>query len=301
MQIACIIPTYNGRADLNRLIQSLKDQSVTFDLIIVDSGSVDGTAELGQQQANTFIPIDKRDFNHGGTRQMIVNRFPDYDIFVFLTQDAVLDNPDSIKTLVDNFKDLRIGAVCARQLPHLDANHFAEHARLFNYPPDSRVVDKSSASNFGLKAAFMSNSFSAYRAQALREVGGFPANVILSEDMYVGARMILSGWKIAYDSEAICRHSHNYTIKEEFKRYFDQGVFHAQQPWIRHHLGGASGEGYAYLRSELRFLARRAKVQWPVSLARSAAKLLGFKLGQMESSLPIMVKKGLSMHRGFWK
>ena len=147
----------------------------------------------------------------------------------------------------------------------------------------------------------MSNSFAAYRRAALLDVGGFPPDVILAEDMYAAARMILAGWKVAYDGDAACRHSHNYRASEEFRRYFDLGVFHARAPWIRAELGGAGGEGRDYVLSELRFLGARRLLLWPVSLWRNAGKLLGYKLGQIERVLPLAAKRRLSMHRGFWR
>lgn len=301
MRIACIIPTYNGRDELARLLQSLDEQILDHDLIIVDSSSTDGSAELAQQAANTFITIPSSQFNHGGTRQMVVDRFPDYEILVFLTQDAILASPESLAKLVSNFNDSDVGAVCARQLPHHDASPFAEHARLFNYPPTDRIADKAAIGELGLKSAFLSNSCAAYRRSALLAAGGFPTNVILAEDMYVAARMILLGWKMAYDSQATCYHSHNYTVAQEFKRYFDLGVFHAREAWIRSSLGGAGGEGRKYVLSELRFLKASHKVLWPESLCRSAVKLLGYKLGQAEANIPVAWKRKLSMHRGFWK
>lgn len=300
MRIACIVPTLNGQDDLARLVRSLSEQTLAHDLIVVDSGSTDGTAEFGQRSADIFVAIDKRDFNHGGTRQMAADRAIGHEILVFLTQDAVLASPVALERIVANFTDPLIGAVCGRQLPHLDANPFAEHARVFNYPSAGRVVEKATVARFGLKSAFMSNSFAAYRREALAAVGGFPTDVILAEDMFVAARMILSGWKVAYDGEAACRHSHNYTMAEEFRRYFDLGVFHARQPWIRARLGGAGGEGRDYVLSELRFLAAR-KLLWPASLWRNAVKLLGYKMGQVEATIPLALKRRMSMHRGFWK
>lgn len=300
MRTACIIPTYNGRDDLARLVASLAEQTLDHDLIIVDSSSTDGTADLARAKASLFLSVDNRDFNHGGTRQLVVDQLPDHDILVFLTQDAVLATPDALQKLVANFADPQIGAVCARQLPHHNANPFARHARVFNYPPQRRTVDRNSAHRFGLKSAFMSNSFAAYRRSALVDVGGFPRNVILAEDMYVAAKMLLSGWKVAYDGEACCRHSHNYSVSEEFRRYFDLGVFHAHEPWIRASLGGASSEGRAYVLSELRYLGARHLPLWPASLWRSAVKLVGYKAGQAEARMPVVWKRRLSMHRGFW-
>ena len=44
-------------------------------------------------------------------------------------------------------------------------------------------------------------------------------------------------------------HSHNYTFFEEFKRYFDVGVFHEKESWILEEFGQASGEGANYVKS----------------------------------------------------
>lgn len=39
--------------------------------------------------------------------------------------------------------------------------------------------------------------------------------------------MVLAGWYNAYCAEAKVYHSHNYTILQEVRRYFDTGAFHA--------------------------------------------------------------------------
>ncbi|BCR24078.1 glycosyltransferase [Aquipseudomonas alcaligenes] len=299
-RVACIVPTYNGREDLERLLDSLDEQSVLFDLFMVDSSSSDGTEELARSRVANFVTIPGSQFNHGGTRQMIVDQNPGYDIYVFMTQDAYLEDSDAIARLVAPFVDGKVGAVCGRQLPHLDASPLAEHARTFNYPATSSVKAFEDASVFGIKTPFISNSFSAYRGKALLEVGGFPEHVILSEDMYVSAKMLLAGWKIAYASDAICRHSHNYSLKEEFCRYFDQGVFHAREAWIRQSFGGAGGEGLRYVKSELGFLGVARIHSWPAAMLRNALKLFAYKLGQRERTMPVKLKKKLSMHKRYW-
>lgn len=300
MKTICIVPTYNGKADLERLLQSLSVQDAEFTLLIVDSSSRDGTAELGKARADIFIGIPKEQFNHGGTRQMAVESVEGYDVAVFLTQDAYLATPDAISNILANFRNPKVGAVCGRQLPHVDANAFGEHARLFNYPEQSRSVDLPSSGTYGIKAAFISNSFSAYRISALKEVGGFPSNVILCEDMFVAARMLQKGWLVNYDASSQCHHSHNYTVGEEFRRYFDLGVFHAQNPWIREQFGNAGGEGMKFVKSELKFVADREPLALLPCIVRNGAKFIGYRLGLMESSLSLDWKKKLSMHKGYW-
>lgn len=299
-RIACIIPTYNGRSDLGRLLSSLEKQTAAFDLLIVDSSSSDGTAEEARSRANSFVSIISNQFNHGGTRQMMVDLNPGYDVYVFMTQDAYLEDSEAIARLVAPFIDNSVGAVCGRQLPHLSATPLAIHARAFNYPETSCIKTYEDAPTLGIKTPFMSNSFSAYRGDALHEVGGFPEHVILSEDMYVAAKMLLARWKVAYSSDATCKHSHNYTLREEFCRYFDVGVFHARERWIRQHFGNTKGEGLRYVKSELQFLGLSRIYLWPEAMLRNALKLLAYKLGRREELIPIAIKKKLSMHRRFW-
>mgnify|MGYP003649616559 CR=1 FL=1 len=300
MHIACIVPTYNGCDELGRLLRSLEYQSSEFDLFVVDSSSQDGTQELARARVENLFVIPSSEFNHGGTRQMMIDRLPGYEIYVFLTQDAYLEDAKAIERLVEPFTNELVGAVCGRQLPHHNANLLAQHARLFNYPAESRIKSLSDASELGIKTPFMSNSFSAYRGKAIKEVGGFPEHVILSEDMYVAAKMLLADWKVVYACEAQCRHSHDYSLIEEFRRYFDQGVFHAREPWIRENFGGAGGEGMRYVKSELIFLSLSRLYLWPSAIVRNALKLVAYKLGQQEQKLSINLKKKLGMHKRYW-
>lgn len=299
-KVACVIPTYNGMHDLQRLLDSLDKQTSIFELFIVDSSSLDGTAELAQSRCNNVLSIPGQEFNHGGTRQLMVERNPGFDVYVFLTQDSCLEDPQALEKIVAPFADEKVAAACGRQLPHREANALAQHARYFNYPASSRVKTLGDAPELGIKTAFMSNSFAAYRGKALLDVGGFPKHVIFAEDMYAAAKMLLAGWKIVYEGRASCRHSHNYSIAEEFRRYFDMGVFHAREPWIREAFGGAGGEGLRYVQSELRFLGLSRLHLWPSAILRNACKLLAYKLGQNEQRMSIALKKRLGMYKGYW-
>ena len=300
LRIACLIPTYNGGLEFSRLLDSLKLQSAQFDVHVVDSSSTDGTLALAEQVGVRALSIPKEQFNHGATRQLLVDQCPKYDVFVFLTQDAVLAGAEAIERIVHYFEDESVGAVCGRQIPHLDATLLAQHARLFNYPDSVQIKSLESAAFLGIKTAFMSNSFAAYRASALQAINGFPSRVILSEDMFVAAKMLVKGWRIVYAGDALCYHSHNYTISEEARRYFDIGVFHAREPWIRETFGGAGGEGIRYVKSELKFLGFKSISMWPSALFRIAIKLMAYKAGQKERFIPIKIKKRLSMNKSFW-
>ena len=297
-----IFPVLNASSDLKYIFDGIRLQKGLNrkDVFFIDSSSIDDTVtKLKKNQYNKIFPIERNEFNHGGTRQMAAEMCQDADILIYMTQDAYLASPESVNNILKFFDDSKVSAVCGRQLPHKNANPLARHARVFNYPEKTEIKDESDISKQGIKVPFISNSFSAYRRSVLMEVGGFPADTILSEDMYVAAKMVLAGYKIVYSGEATCYHSHNYTPLSEFKRYFDIGVFHAREPWIRENFGGAGDEGLRFVKSELKYV-------WPNfywlcrSCVTSALKLVGYKLGQKERWMPLWLKKKLSMHHRFW-
>lgn len=302
MKFVIVLVTYNGGDTLKQCLDSIKANSIQSDLvIIIDSTSLDNSIDNARSFGCTVHEIEKSSFNHGATRQLALNLCPDAEIIIYMTQDSILASPDSIKNILKPFEDEKIGAVCARQLPLADATPLAAHARLFNYSAKSSIKSKDDIPKLGIKAAFLSNSFAAYRRDALMDVGGFPKDVILSEDTYVGAKMLLAGWKLAYSSDATCNHSHNYSMTEEFRRYFDIGVFHGREYWYLDLLGKAEGEGKKFVISEMRYLIQYAPWLIPSAIIRTGVKLFGYKLGQRAHSMPVWLKRKLSMNKGYWK
>lgn len=302
MKITLIIPTYNAGSLWPNVLNAIKQQTMYPDkVIVIDSGSKDGTVRLASDLDNiSVLHIHSKDFNHGGTRNLAVTKALGSDVIIFLTQDAILADTDALKNLVSYFSDPLIAAVCGRQLPHKDANPLAVHARNFNYSSKSIVKSKADIESLGIKTVFMSNSFAAYRRSIFEELGGFPEHTILAEDMFMAAKMILAGYKVAYCAEAAVKHSHNYTPREEFQRYFDTGVFHACTPWIQRDFGGAGGEGLRFVKSEMRFLLKESPLWIPRALLTIFAKLLGYKLGKRWQSLPLPLCRTLSMYKSFW-
>lgn len=297
-----LVPTLNAGPDWSRWIDALQAQSMApTEVLILDSESQDETARLSTAAGFSVLRVDRRTFNHGGTRRFGVKHFGNrIDILICMTQDAVLASSNAIRNLLAAFEDESVGAAYGRQLPAESASPLAEHARLFNYPSDSRTVCPDNRRALGFKACFLSNSFAAYRLTDLNATGGFPNNVILGEDTSVAAHMLLAGRCIRYEAAACARHSHNYSLAEEFRRYFDTGVFHARERWLLDAFGGAGGEGFRFVTSELRFLLKKAPWLIPSALLRTACKLAGYRLGRAESRLPVRLKRHLSMFRGFW-
>ncbi|BAV33903.1 rhamnosyltransferase [Sulfuricaulis limicola] len=301
-RVAIIVPTLNASSMWDDWVRGMRMQSFKPDVVlVVDSSSTDGTTEKAATEGYRVHKIDRKDFNHGGTRQLAIDLLDGIDIAVFLTQDAVLAHKDSITSIVSSFAVDDVGVAYGRQLARKIAGPFEAHARLFNYPGESRYQTAADIKRLGLKAAFISNSFAAYRVAAMKAVGGFPANVIVSEDMHVAARMIMAGWKVHYNADAVVIHSHGYSPFQEFRRYFDVGAFHARERWVLGKFGAPHGEGLRFVLSEWRYLGARRLYLFPSSIARSAMKLLGYRMGLLESKLPLSFKRAVSMQKAYWK
>lgn len=301
-EICVNIPIYHPDGKFEELLSSLRRQrGVRFSLLIMDSGSDGSWREHTEGLQIEVHKVMPGTFNHGGTRDKACKLAPWADYYILLTQDAILADDWALKNLLAAFEDGLVGCAYGRQLPHKGAGIFASFHRGFNYPAQDYVRSFADRKKYGIKTAFLSDSFAAYRREALEKIGGFPKNVICSEDMYAAAKMLQAGLKVAYRSDAMAHHSHDYTLAEEFKRSFDTGVFQGREAWIGHTFGKAEGEGLRFVREETAYLLKTAPHLLPAMLLRDAVKLIGYQFGKREKYLLLAIKKRFSMNKGFWQ
>ena len=297
-----IVPVRNGGGRWREAAAALRNFVPSpRQVIVIDSGSSDASDAVARSCGFTVETIPASTFNHGRTRQYAVDKYADPDgLVVFLTQDAVLTHAESIPLLLDSFADQSIGCAYGRQLPHADAGIFAAHAVGFNYPRDSARKTWSDRTDLGIKAAFLSNSFAAYRVTDLYASGGFPDKLIAGEDVYVAMNMLRMGRAIQYCAAATVRHSHNNRLLQDTQRYFDFGVMHAQIPQLNADFGESGGEGFRFAWSELCLVARERPSALAVSSVRSLAKFLAYRLGRHYRLLPRSWCRNASMTKGYW-
>ncbi|MDB5137173.1 MAG: Rhamnosyltransferase [Mucilaginibacter sp.] len=300
-EVSLLIPTLNAGKLWIEVLESISNQNYPIGRkIVVDSGSNDDTVKLAIEHRFEVIKITKEEFNHGTTRQLLADR-TESDICVFLTQDAILSTENSLRRLVEAFDDLDVALAYGRQIPHDNAKPLEVHARLFNYPEGSIVRSFQDKDRLGFKVFFCSNSFAAYRRIVLKNIGGFPSESIMGEDALVAAKMLIAGYKIAYVADAKVKHSHNYSFKEEFKRYFDTRVFHEQNQWLIDQYGKPTGEGLKYVKSVMKFMAINSPISMISTINLILAKWLGYSLGNFYRNMPVTLLKSLSMHKSYWR
>ncbi|WP_335986083.1 glycosyltransferase [Spongiibacter tropicus] len=297
-----VVPVYNGGDIWRQSIQSILGQDVAPQkVVVIDSSSTDDSASLAIDAGFCVKTIEKSDFDHGGTRSTAL-QFVDTEIVIFMTQDAILDSPSAFRRMLDIFQDKNISAAYGRQLPHYDANPLAKYARQNSYGPQGYVTSIEDDFPKGFRKAFMSNSFAAYRVRDLIELGTFPQKLILGEDSYFTAKALVAGKSVAYVADAEVRHSHNYSVREEFKRYFDIGVFHSDQSWMLEELGSVEGEGVKFALGQIAYLFRHKLYYYVfVSIAVSLAKYGGYRLGRIHKKLPEIWCKKMSMFKSYWE
>lgn len=304
MKISLFIPTYNAISCCGESFKQNLDiikNTKLYRVLIIDSSSMDNTVEVSKSYGFEVLIIPKNQFDHGGTRNLAAEMLADSDIIVYLTQDVLLDSSDSILKLVTPIiTNSKIAVSYGRQRGHTNADIFAKHLRKFNYSRHSYIRSYDDRYVWGMRTVFSSDSFAAYNVNCLQEINGFPRHLILGEDVYVTAKLLKSGYKIAYVADAICYHSHNYSLKQEFQRYFDIGVFHRSESWIHVDFGTANKEGIKFVLSICNYVFLRKPWLLPQVFMKILAKYSGYKFGVNYDKIGVRMCRKLSMNEAFW-
>lgn len=304
MRVSVVIPTLNAEKFIRELVLRLRQQTLTpAEINVIDSSSEDRTVEIATEMGCRTLVIKKEAFDHGGTRNLGV-KLSSGNVVVFITQDATPVNnkflENLVKPLVDS-SDPSIAASFGRQVARKDAIPPEKFARLFNYPDTGMVKSKEDLPRIGIKTFFFSDVCSAVRKREFETVGRFPEKVIMNEDMILAAKLILHGYKVAYVPEAAVWHSHNYSIAQQFRRYFDIGASLSMNRWLLEYTQ-AEGEGFKFVKEQLVWLLRHRHYWWiPYTITLTVAKYAGYRLGLMENKLPVGLKKKFSLHKNFWE
>jgi len=279
--ISVLIPVKNGGADLVLCLEAIGAQEVEDDVevVVVDSGSTDGSVERARELGATVHEIPPAEFVHGATRNLAASRSRG-DILVFTTQDAVPADVHWLARLTEALAtDCAVGAY-GRQLPHESATPPEQFFLDFMYGPAPRTQRISGIEELTFEQTLFSNVNSAI-PRAVWETSPFRDDVTMSEDQEWSRRMLLAGHTIVYEPSAAVRHSHAYTLRGAFNRFYDSGAS-ADRSYV------AGDESRAAIRralkryatGELRWLWTTGQRRWiPYAVVYELAKLAGLQLG----------------------
>lgn len=245
MNVEIICPLYNAEEYIKVLDNSLKIQE-NVDICKISyilTESKDKTEMILKELDAEYTILKKEEFSHSLSRERIAMQ-SNSDILVFITQDIDIRSTNWLHELIKPIKDKEAEATFSRQLTKY--NNIEKYTREKNYPNESYVVSKKDVENLGLRAFFFSDASSAIKTTIFKKLNGYDGKKIpISEDMYIAYKIIMNGYRIKYCSNSIIYHSHNFTLKQLYKRYYDTGKFFKQNSYLDKHGTNKAGGGLA--------------------------------------------------------
>lgn len=172
MRPVVIIPTYNERDNIKRLIPTVLGITPDVRILVVDDDSPDGTGGivdgLIEQYPRLGVIHRKGEKGYGpAVRDGMGYVLENYDADIILTMDADFShNPDELVSLLDAFKDNSIDVVVG--------SRYINGVRVVNWDL-RRLILSAFANRFvsavtGIRVSDCTSGFMGYRANALRNI-----------------------------------------------------------------------------------------------------------------------------------
>lgn len=277
--VSIIMRSYNEGWALREILPALQAQEYkNRELIVIDSGSTDGSVELIRAaQPRHFIQIQPHEYNPARVMNCGM-QMARADYGVFLNADATPQGPNWLRPLVTELFDPQTAATFGRQIPRPDcrAVYACDYDRCFGPDRESDKWDHF----FSMVSSGLRKDIWAKR--------GFLEQMQYSEDDEYTRWCRSLGHRVVYVPESVVMHSHNYTPAQAYKRSFGEGrALAAVWP-------GKPGDfnlthtvllGWVNdARRDLRFCAHTRRLsEWPHALLirwrQRRARLAGFKDG----------------------
>lgn len=314
--VTVAIPVLNGARYLDEVLEAVRGQRVDreLEILIVDSGSTDGSLEIARRHGAVIHEIDRRDFSHGGTRNMMMGLAGGEHV-AFLTQDATPAHDGWLAALLEGFEQADdVAAVFGPHEARPDASHMIKsemerHFASWGNGGTEIDVQRLDTSPEGLAAyrdfpgqlTFMSDVNCAVARWAWERVPY--REVPYAEDQLLGRELIEAGFAKVFHPDARVLHSHDYPPLAFFRRYFDEfrslrEVLGFRQPWgprrTLNDVRGLVGADKRWLQSQG---LHGAQLVPPllVSGRHHAGRMAGSIIGTRADRLPAGLRRLLSL------
>lgn len=297
--ISVVIPVLNAAPFLPDLLPAiLAQEAAVLEIILVDSGSTDETTDAAAAYDRTrVVPIEQ--FSHGGARNLGARQARG-DIVVLMTQDALPRDRQWLARLLEPFADEEVAAAYSRQVPAQNASPMERYFLSSHFPDGERQERRKRAADaLTFEQVFFSNVSAAVRRRCLLE-HPFDETLIMSEDQQLSRDLLDAGYAVVYVPDSVVIHSHNYTLRTVFRRYFDS-VYSLTVIFPRHSMGTSASMGLRYLGGEFAYVVRHAPAWLPYYMLYTLAKTGGTVMGHFGDHLPRWALRRLSLHTYHWE
>lgn len=225
--LSIIIPTLNGGDDFLLCLDGIKRQEYEgeIQLIVIDSGSTDGTIEAAEQAGAIIKKINKEDFSHSKTRNEAIS-LARCEKTVLMVQDAIPVSENLFSTMDNAIDEYGVAAGYGAHIPREDADLYARfevetHREHLGKEPliqqiKSEKLFKKEEYDVILRNVRLDNVCAIYRTELLKKYP-FP-DVSFAEDMAWAAKVMIHGHKILFHPDIVVSHSHNRSPEYRFRR-----------------------------------------------------------------------------------
>lgn len=228
-KLSLILCIKNAMVFLPKLLEQIdKQKNVSpCEFLIADTNSKDGSWDFLKSlkekkfKSLRLFKIKPKDFGHGKTRNKLIKKAKG-KIIVFISQDIKITSNLWLYRLIKPLEKSDVGAAFSRQIPYPDANLYDKFFYRRAYPNKNRIISRVDEIKFGVDTIFFSMVSAAAKKNLLIKhpfVNGKDASI----DQWLAKAVIENGYKIQYVANAAVYHSHNYSLKELFKRNFYSG------------------------------------------------------------------------------
>jgi len=212
MKPCIIMRSYNDMPLIADTLAMVSGQATPFELISLDNESTDGTLQAIRKYTDRTINIPKGTYVPG----RVLNQGMDVshgEFVVFLNSDCTPQDESWLKNLLAGFTDDNVAAVFGRQIPRPDCNP---------------ILAKDTEDTFGdgSNQKYWRHCFSMASSAIRRSVWEemkFDEDVQYSEDIDWTWRARQEGYEIRYAADSIVMHSHNYTLRQFYRRHYGEG------------------------------------------------------------------------------
>ncbi|MEV8230484.1 glycosyltransferase [Streptomyces sp. NPDC079167] len=195
--VSVLVPAYNERECIEATVRSLVASDYPIEVIVIDDGSTDGTADLVEAMWIPNVRVVRQ--RNAGKPAALNNGIAHarYDIVVMMDGDTVFE-PSTVRELVQPFADPRVGAVAGNaKVGNRDsligAWQHIEYVMGFNL--DRRMYDL-----LGCMPT-IPGAVGAFRREGLDRIGGMSEDT-LAEDTDVTMALHRDGWRVVYAENA---------------------------------------------------------------------------------------------------